>query len=221
MNVGKIFVFAAVFLMAVSLAFAAPGGASTTEGASEQATGTSSTTVDTEGGNVTYVDVSGTSITGRWAGFFGNISGNIMLGDSSDNQFFQWTVSDLTGAVVYAANTTVTDWTQANFDPASNAVMPSYVQGSLTDNFTNTFTASEEFSSSSLTVADVPFATTWNSTGVGNLKTYALQSIADNALVFGGLAVDDTDGFNGNSVDYQILVPAETTTSYSFYLELP
>ncbi|MGM5480090.1 MAG: hypothetical protein ACQESC_01385 [Nanobdellota archaeon] len=218
MNMGKLFAIFAVFLMTASLAFAAPGGASTTVGASEQASGTSSTAVDTEGGNVTSVDVSGTSVTGKWAGFFGNISGNIMLGDSSNNEFFEWTVSNVTGAVVYAANTSVTDW---GLTAAAEADMPSYVQGSGTDNFTNTFTATEAFNSNSVSVASAPVATTWNSTGVGNLKTYALKSGADSASVFAGMAVDDTDGFNGNSVDYQIVVPSESTTTYSFYLELP
>ena len=219
----KLFVLAlAVLVASLALVTAAPGGASTTVGASSGSTGTASTTVDAEGGNVTYVDVSSDVVTSRWAGFYGNVSGSLLLGDVSSNTFYQWSVSDLTGAVVYAANTSVTDWSGGNIAPLDNANAPSWVNGDSTDNFTTTFGSTEAFVSSSLNVASTPFVTTFNSSGVaGDLKTYALRSPADDANIWAGLVVDDTNGFNNATVDYQILLPAQTGTTYSFYLELP
>jgi hypothetical protein len=219
----KLFLLAlAVFVLSLALVSAAPGGATTAVGTSETGTGTAATTVDAEGGNVTYVDVSSTVITSRWAGFFGNVSGNLLLGDASANTFYQWSVSDLSGAVVYAANNSITDWSDGNIVPLANANAPTWVAGANTDNFTSTFNASEAFVSSSLNKAGTPFATTFNSSGVaGDLKTYALYSTADTANIWAGLVVDDTNGFNNATVDYQILLPAQTGTTYSFYLELP
>ncbi len=209
----------AVFVLSFSMAVAAPSGASTTTGASTTGSATSSTQVSATGGNITYVNVSSNVITGRWAGFYGNVSGNLLLADASANNFYQWTVGSMDGAVVYAANTTISDWTLSALD---NAHAPSWVNGSVTDSFTNTFSATEEFNSSSLTVASTPYVTTYNSTGVaGNLKTYALYATNDDANVWAGKVVDDANAFNGDSVDYQILLPAQTGTTYNFYLELP
>ncbi|MFW5866121.1 MAG: hypothetical protein ACOCU6_03445, partial [Nanoarchaeota archaeon] len=80
----------------------------------------------------------------------------------------------------------------------------------------------EDFSSKEIgPLADTPYVSTWNSTGVGTLKTYALQSSVDDAILFAGKAIDGAEGFQGSALDYQILVPAQSTTTYSFYLELP
>lgn len=212
----------AVFLLSFAMVLAAPSGATTTVGASETATGTSVTTVNADGGNVTYVDVDSTVITSRWAGFYGNVTGSLLLGDASANTFYQWTVADVTGAVVYAANGSVTDWTGGNIGPLANANAPTWVAGSSTDNFTNTFNTTGTFTSSSPSIGSVPVATTLNGSGVaGDLDTYALWSTADSVNIWAGAVVDDANGFNNETVDYQILLPAQTGTTYSFYLELP
>ena len=213
----------AVIVLSFSMAMAAPTGASTSVGTSETGTATSATSVGVDGGNVTYVDVSSNVITSRWAGFYGNVSGSLLLADASSHNFYQWTVGSMTGAVVYAASGAISDWGTGNIVPLDNANAPAYVNGAYTDNFTNTFSATETFTSSGYAgINNVPYVTTFNSTGVaGNLKTYALYATSETAQVWAGKVVDDADGFNGNSADYQILLPAQTGTTYSFYLELP
>lgn len=213
----------AIFVLTFSMVVAAPVGGDATAGASTTGTSTTTTTVDIDGGNVTYVDVNSDVITSRWAGFFGNVSGSLLLSDSSANNFYQWTVSSMTGAVVYAANDTISDWTAgSNIVPLTNANAPSWIQGAATDNFTQTFAANEAFTSSTYNIAATPYTTTYNSSGVaGNLKTYALYANTEGANIWAGKVVDDTDGFDGTSVDYQILLPAQTGTTYSFYMELP
>ena len=213
----------AVLILSFSLVTAAPSGAAATEGTSTGGTSTTSTTVNIDGGNVTYVDVNSDVVTSRWAGFFGNVSGSLFLSDASANNFYQWTIGSMTGAVVYAASGTVSDWAEgSSIVPLTNANAPSYVNGSYTDNFTQTFAASEAFTSSTYNIAGTPYATTYNSSGVaGNLKTYALYSNTDSETIWAGKVVDDADGFDGTTVDYQILLPAQTGTTYSFYMELP
>ena len=220
---GKILILMmAVLVLSFSMVLAAPSGASTTTGASTTGTATSSTTVNADGGNVTYVDVSSNVITSRWAGFYGNVSGSLLLSDASSHNFYQWSISSMTGAVVYAADAAVSDWTGTNIGALDNAHAPSWVNTSAADNFTQTFASTESFTSSSLNEANVPYATTFNSSGVaGNLKTYALYATTESATIWAGKVVDDADGFAGDTVDYQVLLPAQTGTTYNFYLELP
>jgi hypothetical protein len=205
-------------LSGLAIASGAPGGAATDVLGSDRGTGTASGTANLTGGNVTQVNISGTQITGRWGGFYGEIEGGLQLSDSGSNLFYEWTVSDYTGSVVFAATGTVSNWTAV----AAGAVgdQPAYLQVVAADNFTNTFASTEAFNSSSLNIPDVPFVETFDSTNSSAWKTYALS--ADGENLYAALAVDGGDGFDGSAIDYQLLAPADSgLTSYSFYLELP
>ena len=220
-NMKKILTLLVVMAMCIMpMAFAAPTGGTVDELAQETGAAAVVQTVDIEGGNVTGVNVSTTSITGRWAGFWGNITGGIELSDSSANKFYEWTVSNMDGAVVYVSNGTVSDF--GSLAAATVSDLPSYITGAATDNFSNTFTATEIFNSSSVTnITSTPYAQSWQSGSQGTLKTYALKD-TDGDLVWAGKAQNDVTGFNGETLDYQILVPADSTVvTYSFYLELP
>ncbi len=199
-----------------------PTGGQTTVGGSEQGTDSSTSTVDIEGGNVTEVNVTGNSITGRWAGFWGEVSGGIKLTDTGNsNSFYEWSVSDVSGSVVYATNGTVSSW--AAVTPGNDSIMPAYVQADVTDNFNNTFTATEAFTSASLNVASTPYTSTWqNGAQTATLKTYSLTE-GGSTLIWAAKAVADTNSFqSGETVDYQLLVPADSGgLTYTFYLELP
>lgn len=209
-----------MILSGIAIASGAPGGASTTVGPTEQGTGTASTTQDLQGGNVTEVNVTGNQITGRWGGFYGSISGGIQLADSGSGLFYEWTVSDYTDAMVFVANSTVSDW--ASLAAATNANQPTYVQGVAADNWTNTFSTTEAFNSSSIGIADVPFTQTFDNTNTSTFKTYSLYAPTESAYVYAGKAINDATGFNGETVDYQVLAPADSgVVSYQFYLELP
>ncbi len=66
-------------------------------------------TVQAEAGNVTSLRIMNERATEAWQGYFGNVSGNITLEDSSDNLFYSWQLANPTGEV-YAANFTTTNW---------------------------------------------------------------------------------------------------------------
>ena len=212
-----------MLVLMVSLVQAVPGGANVTAGISSGASGTSSTLTDIEHGNVTFVDIYSQQTTGKWAGFYGNVSGAIILGDSANNMFYSWTVSNFDGAVVYAVNDTISDWAGPNIVSANSSVVPTHIVGSYADNFSVTFNDTESFNSSSMNKADIPFAKTWQNGSQGDLKTYALYGLSENANIWAGLVDDDSASFisASNTVDYQILVPTEALTTYNFYLELP
>lgn len=155
------------------------------------------------------------SITEKWAGFYGTISGNINLADSSGNLFYQWTVSDVSGTKIYAANGTISDW--SGLAAASASDMPLYLQPSTTDNYNNTF-ANNESGTFNEQEINADYVQSYNSSETGVWKTYALKKGA--TLIWAGLAQNSGNSFKDGVVDYQLLIPAEGLTTYNFYLEL-
>lgn len=224
---GLLTVFIGAFLMA-SLAAAAPTGATLQTGTASSMSTASATSASIQGGQVQEVNVSGYTVTGKWAGFFGQVSGDVRLGDSSGNIFYKWTVNNPTGSVVYAVtNGTVSDWTGTNIVPlyGNDAILPSFLTTGA-DSFNNTFTQQETFTSSSLNINNVNYTTTWESGSQGsNFKTYALKASSEGLMVWAAKAVSDTTGYDGTtSVDYQVLVGLTNETSsvpVYFYMELP
>ncbi len=98
MEFKKIFVLFAVFLAVSGLALAIRGATIDSATDLTRWTGATSTASDvTEGGNITAVNLNGSSLTDRWAGYFGNISGaNIYLTDASGgttNYLYTWAVA--------------------------------------------------------------------------------------------------------------------------------
>jgi hypothetical protein len=217
---GSILLVLAFTVILASLVLAAPTGGNIATGPSERGAGSSSGTTTAQGGNVTQINVSGTAITGRWAGFYGSISGNITLSDASSNNFYAWTITNFTGAVVYAANSTVSTW---NLVPLNNSIAPIGIQTAAADNFNNTFTSTGTFTSSSMSVNTVPLTNTYQGGTVGTLKTYALVTGDGLVNVWAGVAQWNTTSFKtGQRVDYQIIAPTKVAgTTYNFYLELP
>jgi len=174
------------------------------------------------GGNVTEANISTIAITSRWAGFYGVIQAGINLSDAAGNTFYQWTVTNVTDAVVYAANSSISVWT---LEPIDQSRLPSWLTAGANDNFTRTFTSTEAFSSATISpIPNTPYTTTWQAGSQGSLKTYALMQTGTYTNVWAGKAIWNTSSFKGAAVkvDYQILVPANSAgVTYYFYFELP
>lgn len=65
--------------------------------------------INVEAGNVTGLTIYSETQTKAWAGFFGNVSGKIVLDDANNQTFYDWSVPNPTGEV-YASNTSLVDW---------------------------------------------------------------------------------------------------------------
>ncbi|PIN89149.1 hypothetical protein COU60_04765 [Candidatus Pacearchaeota archaeon CG10_big_fil_rev_8_21_14_0_10_34_76] len=87
---------------------AEPTGANTTE------TGTGSFTVDSPGnvtafaGNVSSVNINGRSSTQAWQGYYGNVTGTLVLADSSNSLLYDWSIASPSGEVMFSKNDTIT-----------------------------------------------------------------------------------------------------------------
>lgn len=206
-----------ISMMLISFAAAQPTGGVTTLGPSTRGTDSVSEQERLEGGNITEVNVSGTKITTRWGGFYGSVSGGIELSDASSNNFYEWTITDFTDAVVYASSAAVSNWALA---PIANATAPAFVTQDTVDDLDGTFDATEAFSSSSIgPIAATPYATT----NPGTLKTYGLVDGGGTIDIWAGKVVNNAVSFDGVTiVDFQILAPAQAAGRvYNFYLEMP
>lgn len=64
--------------------------------------------MDAFAGNITNIAIpQGLTITQSWQGFFGNVSGTIMLGDASDNVMYNWSLASPEGEVLASTNSSV------------------------------------------------------------------------------------------------------------------
>lgn len=227
-----IFSLAIILMLSLSIitsvSLAAPTGASVTQvGNQERGQEGTAGQISTQGGNLTTVNISSYQITGKWAGFYGNVSGDIRLADGSGNVFYKWTISDPTNSVVYVCTGTVSTWTTSNIVPlySTDNLLPSFLKSGA-DSFNRTFTTQEQFTSASLTINNVNYTYTYSNNNPGNtFKTYALKADSENVMIWAGKASKAGTSFKNTVVDYQVLagVPNQypSTSTFYFYLELP
>ncbi len=171
-------------------------------------------------GNITNLDLKTNMSTYRWAGLYGNVSGNIILGDGSNNQLFQWTAK---GRAVYASTAASVTWASVVAEDGSH-VATFYNGTSDSDNYANTFTGSEALDSGIVTGVTAPTATTLG--GTSGWKTYALYD-GSHVVFAGNVNATGATAYDGSStINYQMIVPEDgtandaTATSYNMWVEL-
>ncbi len=96
------------FMLTFTSVIAEPFGADqVTPGTPERAPNDTPDNVDAWAGNVTYLEISGYSITQSWQGYFGNVTGTIMLADSNDNVMYNWSLASPSGEILASTNDTI------------------------------------------------------------------------------------------------------------------
>lgn len=182
----------------------------------------------TEGGNISAADISGTVLTDRWAAYYGNLSGSIILGSDASNVIFTWAWTPASGGEVCLSTNSNYDFTTGPTAAAAadidNAAAWNF--GTAADNAANTFvngTCSNLVFAQSTAAAPIRAAHESGSTfetcaiddgTVGPTKgDFAFCTAIQN----GGTA------FDASTVDYEIMVPtafgAAATENYYFYVE--
>jgi hypothetical protein len=98
----------ALLFIEVSLVSAAePFGASVTPGNSTRAPQDTPQSVEAQAGNVTELNIFGYTVTQSWQGYFGNISGTIILADGGDHVMYDWGVVSPEGEVYASVNDSI------------------------------------------------------------------------------------------------------------------
>ncbi len=187
---------------------------------------TGNANVTTEGGNVTNLDLSGNVSTEKWAGYWGNVTGEIVLSPSAGSPlFYSWMWDSSNGGKVCAvAAASGFDWSGLQGVSAA-AVDGIWNFGAATDNATATFNET-----CAIDVAGIPIATTDGSL-TGQRVDFETCVLADQPvpaakadLAFCVEIFQNGGLFNGFTGDYELLAPANETAgateTHYFWLEL-
>lgn len=184
------------------------------------------------GGNITKIDFINTlTQTSKWQAYYGNVTGKIILGNSSSGSMFNWTVSTLSGAV-YATQQSVmnfTAWENLAARTGANIDSDFSFTAGNSDSGTNTFNNATSVPTvivSGKSITASAGATTYNNAGLGEWWTVAMadsSTASEGNYVFAGVIRPAKTAFDGTQKDFQMIVPENQvsgTETYYFYVEL-
>lgn len=214
-------------LLVLSAAFAISGA--TVLGSAAQRgrwLGLAGSSVVTEGGNVTNLNITGATLTDRWASFYGNTSGSIVLTDANaTNDVYFWTLNTSSSGLVCVSENGTFGWSSSAAATGAQ-VNSAWSLGTVADNATNTFTnsaacninMSQAFVSSSARVNHTGLSTYWTC-AIGN----GINTVKTDFAFCTNITASGTN-WNGEATNYEIMVPTTpgigTLETYYFYAQL-
>ncbi len=239
----------AITFVTVSFVSADPVGPNTITRGSSQRSAVNSTekTQVSEAGNMTSLIINATSVTQRWQGFYGNITGTITLDDASNNTLYDWQLSSTLGEI-YASNGTNVAWSSidcVNFSANGKekntnvSVLNQFIgyaidtdQGS-SDSVNATFNQTYGNDASTFSVgtrtinnADNCSMATLFVSDAPQTSSFKEVLLTDNiSIIFTALLERDVVGFSGSTLDFEMVVGVNgtqsgTTRNFYFYIEL-
>lgn len=227
---------AALLLVTTVLAVTNPQGASwsrlsnTTKGAA------SATQIATYGGNISGLNLATHTQTEKWAGYFGNVEGNLTLDDSDGDTMYQWALDSVSGEVLATSNGTTPTWS-ALVNQTDCTLLEATVTGTGEDKESATFATGTLSGTFIVAGRDLSKATscgtqTYNVTETGAWDEVIVSDAAGSLNIFTTFIANNSaqnDGsnggcFNGQTCDYQIILPENGSntipTNYFFYVEI-
>ncbi len=215
----------AILLLSMGTVYAAEPGEADISGVVQEGEYlmTSTDTVTIEAGNVTRADVETNMSTYRWAGLYGNVSGQIVLGDDDENTLYSWTAK---GNLVYASSASSIAWSSlADANETTVTGIATWLSGTnYADNYTTTFTGASQSIGSSIFSISSDYAQT---TGGSGWNTYSLWDTT--SLVWAGKVVDGGQAAYRSAagpVQFQMILPEDGTSgntvtqAYNLWVEL-
>lgn len=178
------------------------------------------------GGNTTKLDLDSEKASNIWQGYFGNVNGGITLDDADDFTFYDWSTTDAAGEVL-ATRAVISDWSDINcsnqteiYIEEERLSITNASEEGINDTYLNT--THPGFSVSGLSISGCRSTQALNSTGSPTFWNVLLNT-DENTTVYTSIIVEDEIGFNGSTVDFQLMVPTNTTDNqaiYNIYVEL-
>ena len=214
-------------VLMLPLAMAAPQAVNNvSQGSAETYTPTTtSNQVSVQAGNTYETNLSVEQVTQYWAGLYGNIDENIILGSGSA-KFYQWPVTTV-GGYVYAATGSTIDWANLSTTVTTsdvNAAIYAQTNTSWTPDSDETLEATFSTQDSSGTYCSEvnAYYTLTNSYDGTNYTptwpTCVYKDATNNQVVFESKVTNNGTSFKGTTVDYQTLVPALSGTGVTYYI---
>jgi hypothetical protein len=203
-----------IILMATYQASAAARGASVTTGVRETAGVGSPGSVTTKGGNITNTNLTVTSQSTHWQGFWGRVTGSIALYDASGNKMMNWSVATVSGNVFISNYSTVT-WTGLTAASASGC---NRVIGTGADSCTNTFNdGTKTFFVGGAAVTSVNIVKTYNWSGAAVWDEGIINS-SSRIMLYTATIYNAQKNFKNVSMSgFQAIVPVNGTATKTYY----
>jgi len=197
---------------------------------------TSASNISAIAGNVSELNFESNSITNTWQGYFGNISGSILLGDANNNTLYNWTSASPNGEIYATRSSTAPSWatigcadeTELNTEDTDLGVNSTVDQDAVNRTFLNT-TAFSAFYVGNVNINSTQDcrATHLNDENGAPSSAFAEVLLSDTTnLIYTGLITTPTVGFDNRTHQFQMLVGENghsdntDVTPYYFYLEL-
>ncbi|MDD5086409.1 MAG: hypothetical protein PHV16_01525 [Candidatus Nanoarchaeia archaeon] len=200
------------------------------------------TEIEAEAGNVTQLTINASTLTNYWQGYYGNITGEIILSDASGNMMYDWTAG-ATGYTpvgeIYAANYSISNWGDVacvvlvgDGTPGSDGVNTTILEAmygmdpNAGDGINETFTSTNDITIGTNTLVGCPATNTHvnNESQSTSFNETLLTENAVGTVIFATQVENDATGYDGNPWDFQMIVgengDVEGTTTYYFYVEL-
>jgi len=195
-------------------------------------------------GNVTLMNMDARTITRYWQGYYGNITGTVVLGDANNFTMYQWAMASPQGEIYAIHNTTYSiNWTNLGCMPNGTLRQEMVWLGmNMTsadeDDVNWTF---DRIDHPQFYAGPIPLTncrtTSVNGTGDSTIFWEALlvdngtsTATEDDVPIYTGIITQDQTGFDGATHDFQLLVgepgagiesyPWGTITNYYFFVEL-
>jgi hypothetical protein len=102
-----VFLFIMLIFLDNNLLAAGPFGANITTINSTRAPADDPTTISAQAGNVTEMNIFGFTVTQTWQGYFGNVTGTLILGDSGNHSMYNWTTLNPKGEIYASTNSSI------------------------------------------------------------------------------------------------------------------
>jgi len=199
-------------------------------------------------GNVTELAISGYSVTQSWQGYFGNVTGTIMLADNSDNVMYNWSLASPEGEIYASTNDSILwanikcledergtyfEGLEAEFGIASDDVDGVNETFSIGGTHENGFglthdlfyTNNIQFSAGTCASTHI-FAANQNATD-STFQEVLMYETSTASIIFASILDEESPlGFDGRAHDFEMLVLEDghltntATTTYFFWVEL-
>lgn len=195
-------------------------------------------------GNVTALSIHGVSSTQTWQGFFGNITGELVLSNGANQIMYDWNII-LPRGKLYASYDQPINWAPGNiecYDFSREDFEDYFILKNLSedmfnipshapDNINTTFNLTEHptiYVGSHEILEDTCHSTKLYENEEQGENFIQLLLYADNSrsVIFTSLLSGQTEGFDGSIMDFQMIVPADgregstAETTYYLYIEL-
>src|SRR3989338_11590832 len=182
-------------------------------------------------GNVTRLTITSDQKTKNWQGYYGEVTGRIVLDDAANQSLYAWTLVDPRGEVYATRNATVINWTNTNIVCANltnsitreegemntnSEVSPPFFQArdGVNETFNLTthpafYVSANNFSANQCTFSTSLFVNDSDPNGGVVPRSFnetLLYSLSDRALIFISILEPNAWGFNSTRYDFEMLV---------------